>query len=568
MKTQRFSLAVAVAALVFLFAFSAVALAAKPDWAGGGGGPGSGGGGGGDAVVIPDYGDLVKLYRDDWGVPILTPFERVPNPDPEAPDGSMVDAGLCQQPLYFESDTCSTGVPVVIGGENVVGVDPVTCAVLPEYAGCTQEVDFGRMSVARSPDSVLDSQLDDVIVKLSIADCLSLDPAGRLVASTVTDDVITASAVDSPGQNLAIYRQLMLEGDLGAPLPDGADILNTAARGLGAASDKGGDVNVDLLVYLNQILGLDKAEETYLEKICIEVREEVMGTVDTVEKCFLNYGGPPLRPDITIYGNNPGNYAYQRQDNFSTTEKSLPNPPYISDFADDTFQNGWFEVLGPDCDDINACYNFVTIHGPILDYTFNNGSPDSVPGGFTDGNIGGFAQAADDTRAVIDYMHSWPVPADYQTGWEGCEEDPTKTNYDLSISPQSGLQVPVRMVATTEGREFIVSVANAGPDTASGVVLVTAVTTYNEFTNVVEIPPEGSTGYWNAAEERFEFPIEELAAGFTDSWTVFFNIKDNRATTITWTATIDAEYDVNPNNNSVTAETTVMRSKGGGGGEE
>ncbi len=543
-------------------------------------GPGSeqgGSGGGGDEVVIPDFGDLVKIYRDDWGVPIVTPLTQVADPDPEAPAGSMVDAGLCQQPLYFTSDACTADPVVLADGTNIVGIDQVTCAILPAHAGCTQEVDFGRISVARSPVSVLDSQLDDVIVKLAIADCLSLDPAGRMVASTVTEDLITSSAVDSPGQSLAIYKQLMLEGDLGIPLPDGAGILNTAARGLGAASDKGGEINVDLLVYLNQILGLDKAEGTYLEKLCINVREEVMGTVDTVEKCFLNYGG--IHPDILGAGGNPGYYTYARKDNFSTqgqypAQKSLPNPPYISDFNDpaDTPRNGWFEVLGPadDCDLID-CTSFITIHGPILDYTFGSGVPNGAPDGFTDGNIGGFVQTADDTRAVIDYMHSWPVPADYQTAWEGCEEDPDKTSYDLSISTQSGLQVPVKIVATTEGREFIVSVANAGPDTASGFVLVTAVTTSGDYTNVVEIdnPTDLLDGpyYWDAANQMFKFPIEDLPAGFSDSWTVYFTIKDNVATKITWTATIDATHDVNANNNEVTAKTTVMESRGGGGGE-
>ena len=354
-------------------------------------------------------------------------------------------------------------------------------------------------------------------------------------------------------------------------MPNGADILNTAARGLGAASDKGGEINVDLLVYLNQILGLDKAADTYLGKICIDVREEVMGTIATVEKCFLNYGG--VHPDGTA--GNPGNYAYQRKDNFSTSAKSLPNPPYISDFNDlsDTPKNGWFEVLGPadDCD-LTECTSFVTVHGPILDYVFGGGVPGGAPEGFMGGNIGGFAQAADDTRAVIDYMHSWPVPVDYQTGWQGCVEDPDKTSYDLSISSQSGLQVPVRVVATTEGREFILTVANAGPDAASGVVLLTAQSTNGAYDNVVEIdnPADLLDGpyYWNAAEQRFEFPIEDLPAGFNDSWTVYFKIKNNSATTITWTATIDAEFDVNDNNNSVTAVTTVIKSKGGGGGEK
>jgi hypothetical protein len=90
---------------------------------------------------------------------------------------------------------------------------------------------------------VFEAQLEDVVVKLATADCISLDPSGRLVASTLTDDGVVTSTIDSPLQNLAIYRQLMLEGYLGAesaPLELPAGLLDTMARGLGVASDKTG----------------------------------------------------------------------------------------------------------------------------------------------------------------------------------------------------------------------------------------------------------------------------------------------------------------------------------------
>ena len=61
---------------------------------------------------------------------------------------------------------------------------------------------------------------------------------------------------------------------------------------------------------------------------------------------------------------------------------------------------------------------------------------------FTDGNIGGFAQASDDTRAVINFMHAWPVPVDFVTPVP-CEPSGDIT-YDVSISDVSGLQVPTK----------------------------------------------------------------------------------------------------------------------------
>ena len=98
----------------------------------------------------------------------------------------------------------------------LVPVDPATCVVQPAYASCTGEVDFGRISEARSPDTVFDSQLEDVVVNLATADCVTLDPAGRLVTSRVVDGVVTTGEIDSPLQNLAMYKQLMQNGFLGA----------------------------------------------------------------------------------------------------------------------------------------------------------------------------------------------------------------------------------------------------------------------------------------------------------------------------------------------------------------
>ena len=264
---------------------------------------------------------------------------------------------------------CTEGVPCL------VPVDPDTCAVQVGYETCTQEVDFGRnLSVVRSPVSVLEQQLDDVVVNLSTADCISLDPAGRLVTSIVvpsTEDpsvppAVLSGAIDSPLQNLAIYWQLMQTGYLGAAaapiaLPDD-NFLNTAARGLGAASDKTGKVGIDMVVYLNQIMGLaDENVQTVLPKECINVREEVNGVVQTVRKCFLNYGAVP--PDGLPC-------AYDRAVNFG----SLPDQAYI---PKDAPEDGWFEYLG--------VYSvtpllFEIVQGPILNTVFPDSPYVQFPG--------------------------------------------------------------------------------------------------------------------------------------------------------------------------------------------
>ena len=451
----------------------------------------------------PDLGDLIILYRDADGVPILT---------------NEID--LCQQPIAFPSDACE--VECDDSEPCLVPVNPETCGVVAGYESCTREVDFGRVNEARSPETVFETQLEDVIVNLATADCITLDPAGRLVTSRVNDDgLVTTSAIDSPLQNLAIYRQLILTGFLGSDpgisLP--GNTLDTAARGFGVASDKTGEVNVDMLAYINQIMGLSNPGTTTIldPKTCIEVREEVMGEVLQVQKCFLNYAA----------------YGYDRALNFS----ALPAPPYIPELDP---ADGWFEYLDlwaeANADDPDLFY---INQGPIMDAVFG------IEPGFMDGNIGGFAQAADDTRAVIEFMHNNPIPIGYETAvpCEGSGE----IFYDVSISEQSGLQVPTQYVNGTE-REFTVTVDNesSSPDVASGIVTLTAVA------------KDEIIGFW-------EFTFTDLAPGSDESWTGFFIFDLGSSGTITWTATAISDTDVNPLNNSVTLTTNVKNTSGGGG---
>jgi hypothetical protein len=481
-----------------------------------GGIPGPPDGGGGAA---PDFGDLIILLRDTSGVPIPSAATLVEDPE----TGELVDGGLCWQPIAFNVDDtalCPTDCQVTTTTPATVLVDQYNCGVATGCSGCTQEVDFGRINEARSPDEVFDSQLEDVVVSLATADCRTLDPAGRIVASNVDDTTLDnlAKTIDSPLQNLAIYRELILTGTIGAPLPEGAGILDTAARGLGAASDKAGDVNVDLVAYLNQIMGLsDPLTTTILDpKLCETYREEVQGVIQLVEKCFLDYSG----------------YSYNRSENFT----ALPAPPYIDDPLGDDDMPGWFEYLTV----LDATVpSFTIAYGPILDAVF----PDTPFVQFEGNNIGGFAQASDDARAVIEFMHTNQVPVDFETPVPCVASG--DIFYDLSISEQSGLQVPKNYVNGGE-REFFVNVANLGPDTANGTVTVVA-------TN-------GETlGSWT-------FSFTDLLAGQTASFTQLFTISTS-SDTINWTATVVADppgTDPNPGNNSVTATSTVKAAGGGG----
>jgi hypothetical protein len=377
--------------------------------------------------------------------------------------------------------------------------------------------------VARADDDVLDFQLEDVLIKLAIADCKTLDPAGRMVASFYSGDELKTSTIDSPLQNLSVYKHLVRDGTIGVPLPQSATAQEMAARAFGVAMDKAGEVNRDLLVYLNEMLGLTEGETIFGPPECKDVMEEVMGTMQLVEKCFLNY---------RAYD------GYDRISNFST----LPSPAYIpeGDPLDGTFE--YLEKIGENLYQVTEASISMTVFGGDL--------------GNTDTPIDAFVQAADDTRAVINFMHSNPVPADAETPVP-CTPLPDPTlKYDLSISSQSGLKVPKQVVSTTEGREFVLTVANGGPDTAAGKIVLTAVRA-DQGDVLVEGFPVGGP---------FEFEFDSLLPGMSyTTGPVFFTLSEpHDGTTITWTATAVPD-DVDPlmSNNEVVKTSSVRASSGG-----
>ncbi len=510
---------------------------------------GAGGGGG-----SPDYGDLIVLYRDAYGVPILSEPTTVIDPE------TLLDVpgGLCLQPI------AAAGVDIVdVDGVSIdcektaddlnclIPVDQYSCSVLPSYAGYTQEIEFERINVARAPADVMARQLEDVLIGLSTADCIQLDPAGRLLYQTLdindgdgdgdSKEYFTKT-VDSPLQNLAIYKELILKGQLGDPtieLPQpfaAYGFLDTAAKALGAAGSKEGAINVDLVVYLNQIMGLsDVATTTVLDpKICIQYRDEDKGAMVLVDKCFLDYS----------------DYSYRRRQ----TYRSLPYLPYIPVEGP---KPGWFEYLAlykssqPNGDPLFWIRDARILPTVWPDLSTEDVLNDSLPG-FTGGNIGGIAQAADDARAVILFAHNNPIPAGYATPPLACIGK-HQTAYDVSIDATSGLAVPVNMIVNEDGREGIVTVANSGPDQATG-----SVTVVGELNgaNIVDETFEFTDLAADASPNPLHVHFADLsAAGATQSFT--FPIVAGAAGTINWTATVTAEYDTYAPNNTVTGKTEV-----------
>ena len=218
----------------------------RPAWAGVKGGKAGGGGkpGGAGTKKGDLFGDMVILLRDSNGVPILT------------------STGLVQVIAYYYPEGSTTLVPLKDASGNPVVIPysaegdllPTVTVGGKTYDVVGAEVDLGRLSVARAPEKVLQHSLDEALSKLTAAGAVvSIDAAGRLTVNGV--------AIDSPLENLALYDKYMTTGSLpGVTLPAN---FNPAAL-LAAAADKTGNINVDTVVYMDSMLGINNlATGTY-----------------------------------------------------------------------------------------------------------------------------------------------------------------------------------------------------------------------------------------------------------------------------------------------------------------
>ena len=212
----------------------------RPAWAGVKGGKAGGGGkpGGAGTKKGDLFGDMVILLRDSNGAPILT------------------STGLVQVIAYYYPEGSTTLVPLKDATGNLVVIPynaegdllPTVTVDGKTYDVVGAEVDLGRLSVARAPEKVLTHSLDEALAKLTATGVvIGLDAAGRLTVNGV--------AIDSPLENLALYDAYMT-GTLPSTLtlPTG---FNPASL-LAAAADKTGNINVDTVVYMNSILGINK----------------------------------------------------------------------------------------------------------------------------------------------------------------------------------------------------------------------------------------------------------------------------------------------------------------------
>jgi hypothetical protein len=243
--------------------------------------------------------------------------------------------------------------PVDAAG-NPLPLDAEGGLINPELAIA---VELGRLNVARSPSSVLSQQYAEVIKNINLADSVTVDASGRLL---LTKDGVE-SAIDSPLANLALYVELVKTGTITGVtdaskfatsisyLVDGTKTTSdmlSAASFLAAAADKTGTLTVDKVVDMNLILGIPGT-----------LTDASGGT-----KTYIDYS----------------TFSYDRQNTYDGVTVAVL-------------------VKQPDGSFLPTSVN-------VYDAVFSGTNYTSTDG------VDGFAQAADDARAVIEYVHDSSVP--------------------------------------------------------------------------------------------------------------------------------------------------------------
>lgn len=152
------------------------------------------------------------------------------------------------------------------GGEGAKP-EPGTQGGRPAWAGgAVDDVELGRLNVARAPGHVLDRALAEALATMDPT--LYSMPDLEAVVYAILNE--TAVRVDSPLQNLALYKDMLLDGTIGdgVKIPVNQDnFLVLAAIFVGGAAEKTLPITVDTVEALNTIMGLTLPSYVTVEQV-------------------------------------------------------------------------------------------------------------------------------------------------------------------------------------------------------------------------------------------------------------------------------------------------------------
>ena len=123
------------------------------------------------------------------------------------------------------------------------------------------EVELGRLNVVRSPERVLDRAFAEAVATFTPETVAFYSLPFDQMTDKLSSDFRSISMIDSPLQNLALYRDALD----GSSILASAGVINTVdnllAVFLGTASDKTIPINIDTVKAVSLILGHDMDDD-------------------------------------------------------------------------------------------------------------------------------------------------------------------------------------------------------------------------------------------------------------------------------------------------------------------
>ncbi len=246
------------------------------------------------------------------------------------------------------------GVPVLSPEGYVQPVDengvpiPLDEDGHPTDETATIEVELERLNVGRSPSGVLSKRLEEAVSAINDATAVSLDESGRIVL-TINGEEMT---IDSPLENLAIYVELMNEGTLGLSLD------NSVLGSLSYLND--GNLTAEDFAAATSFLAAASGKYTPVTVDSVAYMNTILKVDGTIEQNDVNY------VDFA-------SFSYDRSDAYDGVMVDV-----LVEVSPGTFETQSVDLY-------DAVFSG-------QDYTSTSG-------------IDGFAQATDDARAVIAFVH-------------------------------------------------------------------------------------------------------------------------------------------------------------------
>ena len=226
------------------------------------------------------------------------------------------------------------------------------------YENLVVPVEFSRLSVARAPTKVMDKSYNEAISSLNAATAITTDSSGRLVV-TIDGE---AKTIDSPLENLALYQALLNNGYLpnfvpkdGVSLGDLSFLVNKSVT------------NSDLQQAASFLAAASDKSGSINDDMVVYT-DSILGI--TGETPVVGADGK----DYVDFNS----FTYDRSTTYTGTVS------YLKSNGDGTYTKETASIM------------------------------DAVFGGtdYTGTKLDGFTQAADDARAIIEFVHSNPVPAE------------------------------------------------------------------------------------------------------------------------------------------------------------